>query len=174
MQGKSSARSLKPMIKLGPHPVPPQPGSYALVFKILINRHLTVGKLGAADFKRGFYVYFGSARGSGGLVARIRRHLQDKQRLHWHIDYLTQAAPVHEFWYTLDPESREHAWARLCRGRPGWETAFRRFGASDCDCPAHLFRAVKKKDVDDLYKALRADAENREQRIQRRPAVDFA
>ncbi len=55
------------------------------------SRDIRVGKLGRLHFKRGYYAYVGSARGSGGHK-RVARHFnvaRGKNRTRkWHIDYL--------------------------------------------------------------------------------------
>ena len=43
-------------------------------------------KLGDVEFKKGIYVYVGSAMNS--LESRLNRHLSDSKKLHWHLDYL--------------------------------------------------------------------------------------
>ena len=40
----------------------------------------------------GVYAYVGSARGSGGLRARCRRHLRRQKIQRWHIDWLSGCA----------------------------------------------------------------------------------
>ena len=42
-------------------------------------------KLGVINFKKGCYVYVGSAMNS--LEARVKRHLSDNKKKHWHVDY---------------------------------------------------------------------------------------
>jgi len=69
--------------------VPPAPGLYCLVLRSLRPAHVSVGSLGECGFEPGIYVYVGSARGSGGLRSRIRRHLDRRKPRRWHIDYLT-------------------------------------------------------------------------------------
>ncbi|MHA2358418.1 MAG: GIY-YIG nuclease family protein [Candidatus Heimdallarchaeaceae archaeon] len=41
------------------------------------------------ELSRGFYIYVGSAFGSGGLSSRIHRHLRRRKKNHWHIDQVT-------------------------------------------------------------------------------------
>ena len=61
-------------------------GSYLLLIRLSRASRITVGRLGTFDFRRGWYVYAGSAmRGLGG---RIARHRRSRKKLHWHIDYL--------------------------------------------------------------------------------------
>jgi Uri superfamily endonuclease len=40
------------------------------------------------------YLYCGSAKGPGGLRARIARHMRHGEALRWHIDRLTEAGHV--------------------------------------------------------------------------------
>ena len=42
----------------------------------------------------GCYVYAGSARGPGGIRARVRRHLRPDKTPHWHIDQVTAYAKL--------------------------------------------------------------------------------
>jgi Uri superfamily endonuclease len=71
-------------------------GTYVLLLYLAENRTITVGKLGTFDFPMGWYTYIGSAFGAGGLVARLKHHLQPGDRPHWHIDYLRREAQVVE------------------------------------------------------------------------------
>ncbi|HYA22015.1 MAG TPA: DUF123 domain-containing protein [Thermoproteota archaeon] len=43
-------------------------------------------------FHPGLYLYVGSARGPGGLRARVARHLRRDKVRKWHIDYLTASS----------------------------------------------------------------------------------
>jgi len=61
-------------------------GSYILLIKLLKDSEIKVGSLGTISFKKGFYVYVGSAM--GGLEQRINRHLRKNKKTFWHIDYL--------------------------------------------------------------------------------------
>ena len=65
------------------------PGYYALI--LAVSKVLIIDTRGGKRFSLdpGLYVYVGSARGPGGLLARIKRHLRRNKRLFWHIDYLT-------------------------------------------------------------------------------------
>ena len=47
-------------------------GSYLLILELKRNRDISVGKLGRVSFKRGFYIYVGSAMAN--LSKRIERH----------------------------------------------------------------------------------------------------
>ncbi|MBO3763117.1 MAG: GIY-YIG nuclease family protein [Candidatus Brockarchaeota archaeon] len=67
-------------------------GSYSIIFKLIINKKLEVGTLKTTFLSRGFYVYNGSAYGSGGLMSRIKHHVEKKKRRHWHMDYVTSSS----------------------------------------------------------------------------------
>lgn len=62
-------------------------GAYILVFYNDAHFRKTIGALGEREFKPGFYVYVGSAM--RGLEKRIKRHLQKKKRVRWHLDYIS-------------------------------------------------------------------------------------
>jgi Uri superfamily endonuclease len=99
---------------------------------------LAVGRLGRFTFPAGYYVYAGSARGPGGLSARLARHRRRGKRLHWHVDYLLARARLVEAWTVVSDRRLECAWARAVMALPGAQVPVPRFGASDCRCPAHL------------------------------------
>ena len=67
-------------------------GTYLLLIEISSNVGLHVGKLGNQVLEAGYYLYVGSAL--NGLRSRISRHLQVDKKLHWHIDYLTNAGNI--------------------------------------------------------------------------------
>ncbi|MBI4536748.1 MAG: GIY-YIG nuclease family protein [candidate division NC10 bacterium] len=119
--------------------LPARPGTYAVVFRVLTERSITVGRLGRLALRPGWYLYVGSAFGPGGLQARVSRHLRGDGRPRWHVDYLRAAAQPVEVWATSDPVPREHDWAAILSGLPGCDIPLRGFGASDCRCPGHLF-----------------------------------
>ncbi|HIQ09546.1 MAG TPA: DUF123 domain-containing protein, partial [Anaerolineaceae bacterium] len=56
--------------------LPSTPGAYALALRLERPVGLRVGALGVWDFPEGVYVYLGSARGPGGIRARLGRHLR--------------------------------------------------------------------------------------------------
>ncbi|MFQ6101407.1 MAG: DUF123 domain-containing protein [Anaerolineae bacterium] len=107
-----------------------------------------VGRLGRFQFPAGWYAYAGSARGPGGLAARISRHLRSSKLLHWHIDYLRAYAHPVAAWYAVGTQKRECAWAQALSGLPGASISMPRFGASDCRCPTHLVYFATPPDVE--------------------------
>jgi Uri superfamily endonuclease len=123
-----------------PGSLPASAGTYVLVMRLDASATVTVGRLGVFDLPEGVYLYVGSAHGAGGLRARVGRHLRAAKRLHWHVDYLTAHARIIEVWTRASAERLECRWAGLLAGVEGGSFPAARFGASDCTCPAHLFR----------------------------------
>ncbi len=128
----------RPTANLPPPELPAQPGTYALLFRVERPITLRAGRLGAVTLAAGHYVYLGSARGPGGLRARVGRHLRTAKKPHWHVDALTAAAPIVAVWFQTGTERLECAWAEALRLLPGATIPARGFGASDCGCESHL------------------------------------
>lgn len=115
------------------------PGTYALIFRTLHQRTISIGKLGKLKIRKGYYVYVGSAFGPGGIRARVKRHIRIRKKPHWHIDYMRPALELLEVWFTYDPQKREHQWAGILMGMNKLPLPLLGFGSSDCKCQAHLF-----------------------------------
>lgn len=129
------------------NPLPRAPGTYALVLEPgpqSVGQHIRVGALGKLPIEGGTYVYVGSARGPGGLAARVARHLRATGRPHWHIDYLRRHTHLTEIWLAVEDVNHEHEWSRLLAHCPGLAIPLPRFGASDCRCPSHLFHCARQ------------------------------
>jgi Uri superfamily endonuclease len=124
-----------------------RPGTYALVLDLphaLMD--VRIGCLGEFHFPAGWYVYVGSARGPGGLAARLARHLRLDKSPHWHIDYFRVHARPVEIWYAIGMQRRECAWTQVIAGLSRASVPVPRFGASDCRCPAHLIHFAMPPD----------------------------
>ncbi|GJL83534.1 MAG: hypothetical protein DHS20C01_31680 [marine bacterium B5-7] len=134
--------------------IPPEGGSYALIFRCNHPRRVQIGKLGTVVTEPGYYVYCGTAFGSGGLRARIGRHLTLRRNKHWHIDYLRPFLKLERIWYSRAPHNLEHRWSdrlldiAFVSGAAVLPLA--RFGASDCRCPTHLVRLPFRPDLQSL------------------------
>lgn len=131
-------------------------GTYVLLLHLDDDTTLTIGRLGTFDFPAGWYTYVGSAFGAGGLLGRIKHHLQPTDRPHWHIDYLRQAAPVQEIWLSPDTERREDDWVDLMVDIPGAVALIEGFGASDTTNETHLFYFDIKPSLEDFAVGVRA------------------
>lgn len=97
-----------------------------------------IGKFGALEFPPADYLYIGSALNS--LWPRVRRHLHQEGKRHWHVDHLRDVARPLGAWIAVTAESRECAVAAAIAALPGVTRGPARFGASDCRCPGHLLR----------------------------------
>ena len=113
-------------------------GTYVLLMPCDRGHEVVAGRRAAFSLRPGCYLYVGSARGPGGLAARLRHHLRPAERPHWHIDYLRAALTPNQIWLDDSGEGLECRWARALAGAPGTLIASPGFGSSDCDCPSHL------------------------------------
>jgi Uri superfamily endonuclease len=129
-------------LKMGNRKMPTpttKPGTYALVLAATKRQVISVGRLGIFEVRLGFYVYVGSALGSGGLAARIGRHARQEKILRWHVDYLRAVTDLVEVWFRPGRRRQECSWAARLAGMLGARTPMPGFGASDCGCRSHLF-----------------------------------
>ena len=133
----------------------PDPGTYALIYHCPAGKTMTAGALGNINLPYGYWVYVGSAFGSGGLKARLRHHLTPSPRPHWHLDYVKSALAPLEVWSTTDPCKREHDWASVVRAYRGAVCPIPGFGASDCTCPSHLIHLRRRPGFTGFRKRVR-------------------
>ncbi len=111
-------------------------GSYCLIINVKKDTKIKIGKkLGVINFKKGYYVYVGSAMNS--LEARVKRHLSDNKKKHWHIDYflLNKNTEIEKV-YTK--ESNEKLECKIAEKIIENEDLIANFGCSDCKCRSHL------------------------------------
>jgi Uri superfamily endonuclease len=102
-------------------------GTYVLLLRNSRMKRIRIGKLGVLLFGKGFYAYFGSMFGPGGLKSRIRRHLRKKKVKHWHIDYLLNHMQI-EAVYVLQGKNLE---SQLSRKAVQRYSHVQGFGCSD-------------------------------------------
>jgi Uri superfamily endonuclease len=128
--------------------LPAVPGTYVLHLSVLLVQRVSVGHLGQQHFPIGAYFYVGSARGAGGLRARVGRHLRGDGARHWHIDYLRAVAEVRNAFYTVTDTPAECAWSQALAQLPHAFIPVPRFGSSDCrsGCGAHLIAFSRRAD----------------------------
>ena len=123
----------------------PGAGTYALLIELEIPAIIAVGRLGPAQFQAGWYAYIGSAL--GGVAARVGRHLRQRKKLHWHVDYLLEKGRLSDVTWALSHARLE---CRIADGlREQGLRSVPRFGASDCKCPSHLFFAPSREPLHD-------------------------
>jgi len=115
----------------------PEKGTYLLIFRL--RKGISVKTKGGKEFylPKGVYIYVGSAFGSGGIKARIGRHLKKNKKLHWHLDYLTTAESF-EFLGVV-PFYGKRWECKLARFLSKFLQPVEGFGSTDCSCVGHLF-----------------------------------
>jgi len=110
-------------------------GSYMVIFRVEEKVRLKVGELGDVFFRKGHYVYAGSARRN--LTRRVQRHQRKRKNLFWHIDYLAEKATFVKAAAVRSSENLECGIASALVQIAEWRIPG--FGSSDCGCGAHLF-----------------------------------
>jgi len=110
-------------------------GCYFLILKLPRDTTAEIGRLGKINFRKGYYIYVGSARRN--LLKRIERHRRLRKRFFWHIDYLRRVA---DFYTALPIRTEDDIECEITRDLKrivDWEVSG--FGCSDCLCSSHLF-----------------------------------
>ena len=110
-------------------------GSYILILRLREESTIPVGGLGEIRFRKGYYLYVGSARRN--LSSRIERHRRLRKRLFWHVDFLRAVAEFHFAVPIRSQDVLECAIARAASEIAEWKIPG--FGSSDCLCPSHLY-----------------------------------
>ncbi|WP_420406378.1 GIY-YIG nuclease family protein [Nisaea sp.] len=132
------------IVHLSENAIAPMPGSYLLFLELQVPRSVKIARRDAA-LPAGLYAYAGSAKGPGGLRARLGRHLRGDGRTRWHIDQITvQAHARAGFAYRSRTECEL---VRTLLENSEFSVPIERFGSSDCKtCASHLlqFQAAPK------------------------------
>lgn len=132
-------------------------GTYVLLCEASADRAgVRIGRLGELSLEPGWYAYVGSAFGSGGLSARVGRHLRRDKPLRWHFDYLRPYVAVRAVWHAAGPTRCESAWAAALAALPGAAVPLAGFGASDHPGASHLFAFVDRPSLLDFSAGLGA------------------
>ena len=130
-----------------------QKGSYSLILLLENDQYIEIGKLGKFIFKKGYYVYNGSALGGFG---RVRYHLKENKIKRWHVDYLLDKAKIIKIIISQVKINHEHEISKILADKNGAEIIVKGFGSSDCKkgCPSHLIYFKKMPEIIDIYKRL--------------------
>lgn len=119
--------------------LPRRPGAYLLLLRLDGPATLDIATLGRPGVAPGWYVYAGSARGPGGIAARLGRHLAGRGKPRWHVDRLNALCAARLG--LAYPEGHECDLVAALIASGGFASPLPRFGASDCRaCPSHLLR----------------------------------
>ncbi len=132
-------------------------GCYCLIIKLNKDTTIKIGKkLGKIDFNKGYYVYVGSAMNS--LESRIKRHLSDEKKLHWHVDYLLRKAEITDVIYNESKRKIECDLSQLISLK---SEGIEDFGCSDCECESHLYYFKNRNEaietVENAYNSIAMD-----------------
>jgi Uri superfamily endonuclease len=120
-------------------------GTYVVVLRAGEPAVVRLGALGTFRMPAGYWLYVGSAFGSGGVARRTNRHLGGTGHLLWNVDHLRGFANPTELWWTHHPIKVECRWAMALASRPECCVPAPRAGARDCKrCPAHLYRTENR------------------------------
>ena len=106
-------------------------GNYLLIMHLPNAKEIAIGKKTVYLFKRGYYIYTGSAYGPGGIEKRLERHFRADKKMHWHIDYFLKEVKLINAWYINPSASLEHALAEKLLASKTFQPAYPRFGSSD-------------------------------------------
>lgn len=112
-------------------------GNYCLIIHMLSDSKIKIGAKGFMSFKSGYYVYVGSALNS--FSKRIERHVSDKKKKHWHVDYLllNNNTIIEEVIYTYCSKKIECDISNKINKCT--DDYIEVFGCSDCNCSSHLY-----------------------------------
>ena len=123
-------------------------GCYCLIIEFNENKKLKIGSRLKIDFKNGCYVYIGSAMNN--LKSRVKRHLSNEKKLHWHVDYLLKHSEITEVIYNLDKKVE----CELSKEMSKNNEYIQDFGCSDCECESHLYYFKNEKEaIEEVIKA---------------------
>ena len=135
-------------------------GCYCLIINLDKTSEIEIGKLGKFNFNKGYYIYVGSAMNS--LKARIKRHLSDAKKVHWHIDYLlkNENAEINGVIYNVSDRKIECELSELISQK---SKGVKDFGCSDCQCESHLYYFKNRKEaiecIEDAYDSIAMEYE---------------
>ena len=110
-------------------------GSYIIILRLARDRKLPIGGLGEVKFRKGYYLYAGSAMKD--LSQRIARHRRLTKKKHWHIDHLREHAEFVAAIPIRTGRDLECPLARELGTIADWQVPG--FGSTDCSCATHLF-----------------------------------
>jgi Uri superfamily endonuclease len=116
--------------------IPKLPGAYVLAIELSQPIVVKLGNGPAISLAAGRYLYCGSAKGPGGLRARIARHMRHAKTRRWHIDRLTEVGRVLGAWTFIGGHECE-----LVAALAHLPVPIEGFGSTDCHrCRSHLLR----------------------------------
>jgi Uri superfamily endonuclease len=133
--------------------IPSKKGNYILVFRLEERTRQNIRRFKDVILESGYYLYCGSAHGTGGLKGRISRHLTRSFIKFWHIDYLKECLQPLEVWCQVSSEKIECSFCRFLHFQMGGGIPIKGFGSSDCrnKCESHLIFFHQKTNLDNVF-----------------------
>ncbi len=117
--------------------LPAGPGSYLLLLHLPDGLVLAGGRHAGAQIPAGWTLYAGSAKGPGGLRARVSRHLRRDKPRRWHADWITPEARSSFAMCFTDRDECDIVAALSSTGR--FDFPVPGLGSSDCRaCISHV------------------------------------
>jgi Uri superfamily endonuclease len=117
-----------------PERAPSVAGAYVLLIAITDPFEVTWPSKRGTIIEAGRYLYCGSAKGPGGIRARLSRHMRRGKSIRWHVDRLTEVGTVAGAW--VFPDGDECALVGSLSHLP---VPVDGFGSTDCTrCRSHL------------------------------------
>jgi hypothetical protein len=77
---------------------PALPGAYVIAIELAKTVAVVLSGRSPIILPTGHYLYCGSAKGPGGLKARLSRHMRRGKSVRWHVDQLTEHGLVIGSW----------------------------------------------------------------------------
>ena len=134
---------------------PRSKGAYILFLRLSEPIRLDTPRIASGRLRRGWYLYVGSAWGSGGIRGRLRRHFRPDKKMHWHVDRLTVRSSDIAALVLADSDECELVSQLL--GSRRFDVAVAGFGNSDCrSCESHLLSCTSgHKSTSDISSRMR-------------------
>jgi Uri superfamily endonuclease len=119
-------------------------GTYILVIFLNNDAIIRIGALGEINFRKGYFIYVGSAMGNIGsstLRNRVKRHFSDSKnkKIYWHIDYFLNNKNSIITRIFLIPSTIRFECIIANNLSKCADSFIQNFGSSDCKCNSHLF-----------------------------------
>ena len=139
--------------------IPSKKGNYLLVFRLEEKTRKNMRRFKNVILEPGYYLYCGSAHGSGGLKGRVTRHLTGSFKKFWHIDFLKECLRLFEVWCQVNSEKNECSFCQFLCNQMGGEIPIKGFGSSDCKnkCESHLVRFQQKTNLNHVFVELNSE-----------------
>ena len=133
-KARLKAAQRRPAFHIDAGRLPAGSGAYVLLIELKAEVTINLPRRRETVLAAGRYLDCGSAKGPGGIKARVARHMRRDKIVRWHVDQLTTAGQVVGTW--VFPGGTECA---LVQCLTGLSFPFGGFGSSDCrTCPSHL------------------------------------